>query len=101
MIFFFCGRPSALFNVPDELHLVSFALEPEWQKNTLEIGIGAISFSFSASSIAGRGCGRRTDAEGQLAHLLACGLDQLSLRIPSAVHHRPAMPSMIGLPCRS
>jgi hypothetical protein len=32
---------------------VSFASEPDEQKNTFEIGTGAISFSFSASSIAG------------------------------------------------
>ena len=32
---------------------VSFASDPELQKNTFEIGTGAISLSFSASSIAG------------------------------------------------
>ena len=32
---------------------MSFASDPELQKNTFEIGTGAISLSFSASSIAG------------------------------------------------
>ena len=32
---------------------VSLASEPELQKNTLETGTGAISLSFSASSMAG------------------------------------------------
>ena len=32
---------------------LSLASEPELQKNTFEIGTGAISLSFSASSIAG------------------------------------------------
>ena len=32
---------------------VSFASDPDEQKNTFEIGTGAISLSFSASSIAG------------------------------------------------
>ena len=53
MIFFFFGRPSALFMYQTSLIWVSFASEPELQKNTLEIGTGAISLSFSASSIAG------------------------------------------------
>ena len=53
MNFFLFGRPSALFMYQTSLIWVSFASEPELQKNTLEIGTGAISLSFSASSIAG------------------------------------------------
>ena len=53
MIFFFCGRPSALFMYQTNLTWVSLASDPELQKKTFEIGTGAISFSFSASSIAG------------------------------------------------
>ncbi len=52
MIFFLFGRPSALFMYQASLTWVSLASEPDEVKNTLEIGIGAISFSFSASSIA-------------------------------------------------
>ena len=53
MIFFFFGRPSALLMYQTSLTWVSFASEPEAVKNTFDIGTGAISFSFSASSIAG------------------------------------------------
>src|ERR1700737_3656994 len=53
MIFFLSGRPSALFMYQTSLTWVSFASDPDEQKNTLEIGTGAISLSFSASSIAG------------------------------------------------
>ena len=53
MIFFFFGRPSALFMYQASLTCVSFASEPEEQKVTFEIGTGAISLSFSASAIAG------------------------------------------------
>ena len=52
-IFFFRGRPSALLRYQTNLTWLSFASEPELQKNTLEIGTGAISLSFSASSMAG------------------------------------------------
>ena len=53
MIFFLRGRPSALFMYQTSLTWVSFASEPELQKNTFEIGTGAISLRRSASSIAG------------------------------------------------
>ena len=53
MIFFLFGRPSALFMYQTSFIWLSLASEPELQKNTFEIGTGAISFSFSASSIAG------------------------------------------------
>src|SRR6266403_1139369 len=53
MIFFFRGRPSALFMYQTSLTWLSFASEPEEQKNTFEVGTGAISLSLSASSIAG------------------------------------------------
>ena len=53
MIFFFFGRPSALFMYQASFTCVSLASEPDEVKKTLEIGTGAISFSFSASSIAG------------------------------------------------
>ncbi len=53
MIFFFFGRPSALFMYQTSLIWVSLASEPEAQKNTFEVATGAISFKRSASSIAG------------------------------------------------
>jgi hypothetical protein len=53
MIFFFCGRPSALFMYQTSLIWVSFASEPEEQKKILEVWTGTNSFSRSASSIAG------------------------------------------------
>ena len=53
MIFFLFGRPSALLRYQTSLTWVSLASDPELQKNTFEIGTGAISFSFSASSMAG------------------------------------------------
>ena len=53
MIFFFFGLPRALLRYQRSLTCVSFASDPELQKNTLEIGTGAISLSFSANSIAG------------------------------------------------
>ncbi len=53
MIFFLFGRPSALFMYQTSFIWVSLASDPEQVKNTLEIGTGAMSFSFSASSIAG------------------------------------------------
>ena len=53
MIFFFRGRPKALFMYQTSLTWVSLASEPEEQKNTFEVGTGTISLSRSASSIAG------------------------------------------------
>jgi hypothetical protein len=53
MIFFFFGRPKALFMYQMSLTWVSLASEPELQKKILEVGTGAISLSRSASSIAG------------------------------------------------
>ena len=52
-IFFFCGRPSALFMYQIILTTVSLASEPELAKNTFEASNGAIDFSFSARLIAG------------------------------------------------
>ena len=52
-IFFFLGRPSALFMYQTSLIWLSFASDPEAQKKIFEIGTGAISFNRSASSIAG------------------------------------------------
>ena len=92
MIFFFFGRPSALLKYQTSLIWVSLASEPELPKNTLEIGTGAISFSFSASSIAGSWLLPPNEMrEGQLAHLLRGGLDQLLVaeaerRAPQAGH---------------
>ena len=53
MIFFFCGRPSALFRYQTILMAESLASEPELAKNTLLIGTGARSISISARSIIG------------------------------------------------
>ena len=52
-IFFFCGRPSALFMYHTIFTTVSLASEPELAKNTFDISTGAIDFSFSARLIAG------------------------------------------------
>ena len=62
---------------------VSFASEPDSAKNTFDIGTGAISFSFSASSIAGSWLRpEKRCVEGQLLHLLACAASTSSrLRI--------------------
>ena len=51
MIFFWFGRPSALLMYQANFTWVSLASDPDEVKNTFEIGIGAISLSFSASSI--------------------------------------------------
>jgi len=92
MIFFLFGRPSALFMYQTSFIWLSLASEPELQKNTFEIGTGAISFSFSASSIAGSWLFRREQMrEGQLAHLRGGRLDQFLVvvaerRAPQAGH---------------
>ena len=53
MIFFFAGRPMALFMYQIILMALSFASDPELAKNTLLIGTGARSISISARSISG------------------------------------------------
>jgi hypothetical protein len=53
MIFFAFSRPSALLAYQNSLICVSFASDPELAKNTFDTGNGAISFSFSASAMAG------------------------------------------------
>ena len=73
---------------------VSFASEPELQKNTFEIGTGAIAFSVSASSIAGSWL--LPENSGEKASFLICSAAtsaSSALPWPSAVHHSPAMPS--------
>src|SRR5215831_6876903 len=79
MIFFFCGRPSALLRYQMSLTCVSLASEPELQKNTFEIGTGAISLSFSASSIAGSWL--RPMNKGELAHLVGGDFDELLIAV--------------------
>lgn len=53
MIFFFCGRPIALLKYQISLTAVSLASDPEFAKNTFDIGTGAIEISFSASRMEG------------------------------------------------
>ena len=60
---------------------LSFASEPDEVKKTFDIGIGASSFSFSASSIAGSWLGPRRDARRAASHLLARRLDELPVRV--------------------
>ena len=85
-------RPSALFMYQTSFIWLSLASEPELQKNTFEIGTGAISFSFSASSIAGSWLLRGEQMrERELAHLRGGGLDQFLIvvaerRAPQARH---------------
>ena len=50
MIFFLRGRPSALLRYQTSLTWVSFASEPELQKNTFEIGTGAMNKTSTAQS---------------------------------------------------
>ena len=50
MIFFFCGRPSALLMYQASLMAVSFASEPELANSTRLMPAGAIRISRSASS---------------------------------------------------
>ncbi len=51
MIFFFRGRPSALFTYQTSFTAVSFASEPEFANNTLPMPAGAIPINRSASSV--------------------------------------------------
>jgi hypothetical protein len=53
MIFFFFGRPSALFMYQTSLTWVSFASEPELAKNARVRRSGVIATRRSARSIAG------------------------------------------------
>src|SRR6266851_2861121 len=71
MIFFFFGRPRALFMYQVSLTWVSFASEPELQNNTFEVGTGMISLSRSASSI--------TVSMSRTARLLSGGMADASV----------------------
>ena len=51
MIFFFCGRPSALLMYQTSFMAVSFASDPEFANSTLAMPGGAIRTSRSASSV--------------------------------------------------
>ncbi|MNC62736.1 hypothetical protein D3C75_1127900 [compost metagenome] len=53
MNFFFAGLPNALFRYHRSFTTESLASEPELVKNTLLIGTGDNSISFSASSMLG------------------------------------------------
>ena len=53
MNFFAFVSPRALLAYQKSLIWLSFASEPELAKNTLPTGNGAMSFSFSASAMAG------------------------------------------------
>jgi hypothetical protein len=50
MIFFFCGRPTALLTYHASLIAASFASDPEFANSTLAMPAGAIPISRSASS---------------------------------------------------
>ena len=74
---------------------VSFASEPELQKNTFEVGTGAISLSFSASSIAPSWLLPPNRCPKASLRICAAAVSaSSSLPQPSAVHHSPAMPSI-------
>ena len=97
-IFFLFGRPSALLRYQTSLTWVSLASEPELQKNTFEIGTGAISLSFSASSIAGSWLRPGEQMrEGELAHLRGGGLDQLFVAVAERGAPQPGHAFDIGL----
>jgi hypothetical protein len=68
------------------------------QKNTFEIGTGAIALSFSASSIAGSWlfAGEQV-REGELAHLRGGGLDQLLVAVAERCAPQPGHALDIGL----
>ena len=51
MIFFFCGRPSALLMYHASFTAVSFASEPEFANRTRPIPAGAMRINRSASSV--------------------------------------------------
>ena len=51
MIFFFCGRPSALLMYQASLIAVSFASDPEFANSTLVMPAGAMPINRSASSV--------------------------------------------------
>src|ERR1700738_802543 len=91
MIFFLFGRPSALFMYQTSFIWLSLASEPELQKNTFEIGTGAISLSFSASSIAGSWLPPVNRCAKDRLRIRRAGLDQLLIagaerRAPQAGH---------------
>ena len=77
MIFFFFGRPSALFRYQTILMAESFASEPELAKNTLLMGTGARcdqhlrQVDHRLVRLGGEGV-----VERQLAHLVRGGLHQ-------------------------
>ena len=92
MIFFFLRPAERIVHVPDELDLGVVGLGPELQKNTLEIGTGAISLSFSASSIAGSWL-----SAGEQMREGACAS---APRRPRPVPHcRSRAPCTTGRPC--
>ena len=98
MIFFLFGRPSALFMYQTSFIWVSLASEPELQKNTFEIGTGAISLSFSASSIAGSWLlAVNRCANGSLRICARRGLDQLLVVVAERRAPQPGHAFDIGL----
>ena len=98
MIFFFFGLPRALLRYQTSLTWVSFASDPELQKNTFEIGTGAISLSFSANldrrivALAGEEM-----REGKLAHLRGGGFDQFLVAVAERRAPKPGHAFDIGL----
>jgi hypothetical protein len=51
MIFFFCGRPSALLTYQASLIAVSFASDPEFANSAFAMPAGAMPINRSASSV--------------------------------------------------
>src|SRR6516164_9473918 len=97
MIFFFLGRPSALFMYQTSLTWLSFASEPEEQKNTFDVGTGAISLSLSASSIAGSWLlAVKRWLKGSL-RICAASLDQLFVAVAEGGAPEPRHALEIGL----
>jgi hypothetical protein len=95
MIFFFAAWPRAFAAYQAIFTCVSFASDPELAKNTLPAGNGEISFSFSASAIAGSWLRPPKMCANAILRICSAATSaSSSTPQPSAVHHNPAIASM-------
>ena len=82
MIFFFLGRPKALFMYQTSLTWVSLASEPDEQKNTFEVGTGDnLLEPFRELDRGVVALPGEEMAERELAHLRGRGLDQFFIAV--------------------
>ena len=101
MIFFFCGRPSALLMYHASLIAVSFASDPELANSALDIPGGAIPIRRSASSVLMAGTlPAKLLIERQLAHLPIRRIREPPLReakgrAPEAGHAFEVAPALV------